>query len=81
MTIVTSSFFLDISLFQDVEAKQMQIATLIGYEAVPPVDTDGAGIFIMGPASISGVQYMAILTDIANVTSVIYTWEQKVKLA
>ena len=42
--IAISLLLLGISLFNNVEGKQMQIATLTNYETLPPSNTTGTGI-------------------------------------
>ena len=48
----------------------MQMATLSGYETIPPSNTTGTGVFFMGPASAYGISYTIILSDIDKVTDV-----------
>jgi hypothetical protein len=57
-------------IFQNVDAKQMQIATLTGYETLPISNSSGTGLFVMGPASAHGIKYLVILSDIDKVTEI-----------
>jgi hypothetical protein len=68
--VISSLFLLGILLSNNVEAKQMQISTLSGYETIPSTNTTGIGMFIMGPASAHGISYTIILADIDKVTDV-----------